>query len=80
MEILRDCGVGIEGACDGRCSCATCHVRIAPEWLDRLHPPPEGEPAKLDTLPDADGTSRLSRRIIHGPELEGLRLRLPDAA
>ena len=80
MEILRDYGLGIEGVCDGCCSCATCHVRVAPEWLDRLHPPSDDGLAKLDTLPDADDASRLSCQIIYGPELEGLRLSLPEAA
>ena len=80
MEILRDYGVGIEGVCDGCCSCATRHVRIAPDWADRLHAPSDDELAKLDTPPYADDTPRLSCQIIYGAELEGLRLSLPEAA
>lgn len=27
---------GIIGECGGACSCATCHVYVAPEWVDRV--------------------------------------------
>ena len=27
---------GIDGDCGGQCACATCHVFIAPAWIDRV--------------------------------------------
>ena len=37
MEGARDNGVpGIEADCGGACACSTCHVYVAPEWVDRL--------------------------------------------
>ena len=44
MEIARQNDVdGIIGACGGVCSCATCHVRVKPEWVDRVGRPGEDE-------------------------------------
>lgn len=78
MEILRDHGVGVEGICGGGCDCATCHVLVDPEWVDRLHPPREEEDAKLDELPTATHNSRLSCQLIWDEELDGLTIRLPQ--
>ena len=79
MEILRDHGVGIDGLCGGACSCATCHVIVAPEWAGRLHAPRADEIDKLDDLPLIEATSRLSCQIIWEDALDGLALHLPEA-
>ena len=36
MEIIRDAGLDIEAACGGCCACATCHVYIDKEWIDKI--------------------------------------------
>ena len=36
MEALREFEYGVAAICGGMCSCATCHVYIAPEWLAKL--------------------------------------------
>jgi len=79
MEILRDSDVGVEGLCGGACDCATCHVIVAPEWSERLHPPREEELLKLDELPTIEPTSRLSCQIIWNDGLDGLQLTLAEA-
>ena len=76
MEILRDHGMGVEGLCGGACACATCHVRVAPEWLDRIHPKRDDEEEMLDEVPVLSENSRLSCQIIYGEELDGLELEL----
>jgi len=76
MEIMRDWELPVEGLCGGACECATCHVYVAPEWLDKLYPPTEEEEAQLDLTPDTRSTSRLSCQIIWTPELDGLTLTL----
>lgn len=78
MEILRDSGVGIEGICGGACDCASCHVIVAPEWADRLHPAREEEIFKLEELPSLSPTSRLSCQILWDDALDGLTLTLAE--
>jgi ferredoxin len=80
MEILRDHGVGVEGVCGGACDCATCHVVVAPEWAERLHPARDDELFRLDELPSIEPTSRLSCQIIWSDRLDGLSLALAEAA
>lgn len=80
MEIIREHGLPIEGLCGGACECATCHVHIAPEWLDKIHPAREDEEDQLDTVPFVEKNSRLSCQIIYEPELDGLELSLPKPA
>jgi len=79
MEILRDHGMGVDGLCGGLCDCATCHVEVAPEWEEQLHPPRDDEQDKLDELPAAGPRSRLSCQLIWSAELDGLHVHLPEA-
>ena len=39
MEIIRENNLPIEAACGGCCACATCHVYVEEDWLDRLEQP-----------------------------------------
>lgn len=78
MEILRDHGLGVDGICGGACDCATCHVEVAPDWAERLHPPRDDELDKLDELPDVGPRSRLSCQLIVSAELHGLHVHLPE--
>ena len=49
MEGARDNGVpGIDADCGGACACSTCHVYVAPEWVDRLPPKDPMEEDMLD--------------------------------
>jgi 2Fe-2S ferredoxin len=69
---------GIDGACGGFCSCATCHV-----YVESAHRLPtiaadeakmlEGTAAKWDKK-----KSRLACQITLTPELDGLVLKVPD--
>ena len=37
MEGARDFSIpGIEADCGGACACSTCHVYVAPEWVEKL--------------------------------------------
>jgi 2Fe-2S ferredoxin len=76
MELIRVHGLPIEALCGGACACATCHVHVAPEWAERLHPARDDEEAMLDTLPSTETTSRLSCQIIWDTHLDGLELTL----
>jgi 2Fe-2S ferredoxin len=73
MENIRDHGFDeLLALCGGCCSCATCHVHVAPEWLDRVGPPNEDENELLDTSDHRGAASRLSCQILFAPELDGL--------
>ena len=70
---------GIVAECGGSGICATSHVYVDEAWITRLPPP---EPHELDML-DATAAerrpgSRLSCQIVLGPELQGLRVTVPD--
>jgi 2Fe-2S ferredoxin len=68
-EILADCG--------GALSCATCHVHIAKDWMDRTGAPGDEESAMLEMAVDPDEHSRLSCQITLSDALDGLTVLLP---
>lgn len=73
MENLRDNGVDeILALCGGCCSCATCHVHVAPEWFERTGGPNADEADLLDTSDHRVATSRLSCQIAMIDALDGL--------
>jgi len=76
MEIIRDGDVPIRAECGGSCACATCHVYVAPEWLDKLPPMESEEQDTLDGGFDVQPNSRLSCQLIMKPELDGLKVTL----
>lgn len=79
MEILRDADVGIAAICGGCCSCATCHIIVAPEWFDKVSKRDEDEIDLLQELEHRQDTSRLSCQVEFTPELDGIRVTVaPD--
>ena len=77
MEIIRDHGLNIKAECGGACSCATCHVYVDPDWVDRLHEMREDEEEMLDEAFEVDEDySRLSCQILMSEQLDGLRVTL----
>ena len=76
MEIIRDAGFDIEAACGGCCACATCHLYIHSDWLDKLPKKDDDEESMLDQAFDVKANSRLSCQINFTNELEGIKLEL----
>ncbi len=76
MELIRDEGLPIKAECGGCCACATCHVYVEAEWLDKLEDKEEEEIDMLDLAFDVQNDSRLSCQITMRPELDGLQLTL----
>ena len=75
MEIIRDYGLPIKAECGGACLCGTCHVYVAPEWLDKLYPKTEDEEDRLaDDAVGVEDNSRLSCQILMSDALDGLRV------
>jgi len=77
MEALSASSVDFDGSCGGSLACASCHVWVGQDWIDRLPPASEAEEDMLDTAFNVKATSRLSCQIIIGPALEGLTVHLP---
>lgn len=68
---------GIEGACGGFCSCATCHVYV--ESGHALPPPAADEHSMLSgTAAKRAKNSRLACQIKLNPSLDGLVVRMPE--
>lgn len=78
MEIIRDHDLSIKAECGGACCCATCHVYVDEDWLEKLYPPVEEEEDMLDQARGVEDNSRLSCQIIMSADLDGLRLKLAD--
>lgn len=75
MEIIRRAGfdelVALCGAC---CSCATCHVYVKPEDLERLPPLAGDENDLLDSSEYRTDHSRLSCQLKFTADMDGLEV------
>jgi ferredoxin, 2Fe-2S len=77
MEVIRDNGFDeLLALCGGCCSCATCHVHVDPEWLDKLPKMGGDEDDLLDSSDHRVASSRLSCQLTFGPALDGMRVRI----
>ena len=76
MEIIRDHGLPIKAECGGCCACATCHVYVDEDWLDKLPSMREEEEEMLDEAFDVQENSRLSCQLIMDEGLNGLKVTL----
>jgi len=80
MEIIRDHGLPIKAECGGSCCCATCHVYVDDNWVNKIYPMRDDEDEMLDETFDRKENSRLSCQIIMNSGLNGLELMLSDTA
>ena len=69
---------GIDGDCGGACACATCHVYIHPDWLDRIEPMEEHERSMLSLSEGVDDRSRLACQIKLNTDLTGIVVQTPE--
>ena len=69
---------GIDADCGGASACATCHVYINQDWVDKLNPKEDTEEDVLDFAFDVKDNSRLSCQISVTDELDGLIVDLPE--
>ena len=75
MENLRDGGIDeILALCGGCVSCATCHVFVDDQWLDRLPAISEDEDDLLDSSDVRQANSRLSCQLPLTAELDGIKV------
>ena len=69
---------GIDADCGGGMACATCHVYVNEEWLDKLPEKEDGEEDMLDMAFEPKQNSRLSCQLIVSDELDGLEVNIPS--
>ena len=69
---------GIDADCGGGMSCATCHVYVNEEWIEKLPAKDDGEEDMLDMAFEPKKNSRLSCQLIVSDALEGLAVKIPS--
>ena len=69
---------GLDADCGGGMACATCHVYVNEEWLDKLPAKEDGEEDMLDMAFEPKQNSRLSCQLIVSDELDGLVVNIPS--
>lgn len=75
MEVIRDNGFDeLLALCGGCCSCATCHVYVAPEFAGNLPVMSEDENDLLDSTDNRNEQSRLSCQVPVTDALDGLQV------
>lgn len=75
MEAIRDNGFDeLLALCGGCCSCATCHIHVDAEAMDKLPAMSEDEDDLLESSDHRHETSRLSCQIPFTADLDGLKV------
>ena len=69
---------GIDADCGGSMACATCHVYVEENWLNKLPKAEEAEVDMIDMAHEPKKNSRLSCQLIVTDELEGLVVTTPE--
>lgn len=80
MENLRDNGYDdIIALCGGIMACATCHVYVDKEWMEKVGQPSSEEVEILEGSGFKKENSRLSCQIKVDQGLDGLRVEIAPA-
>lgn len=69
---------GIDAECGGSLSCATCHVYVDADWLERVGEPQDTEKVMLQFAHNQQDNSRLSCQIRYREDLNGLIVHIPE--
>ena len=69
---------GIDAECGGGMACATCHVYVKEDWLNKLPTKEDGEEDMLDMAFEPKTNSRLSCQLTVSAELDGLIVDIPS--
>ena|SRR5699024_7981768 len=78
MDAARRDGVpGIVAECGGGAICGTCHVRVDPDFFQKIDAADGPEAALLQIVPESSETSRLACQIVMSEDLEGLVVEIP---
>jgi len=67
----------IDADCGGAMACATCHVYVNDEWMDKIPKAEDAENDMIDVAFEPKKNSRLSCQLIVSDELDGLCVTTP---
>ena len=70
---------GIDADCGGAMACATCHVYVSNDWMDKLKTKDDMEDSMLDFAEDVQENSRLSCQILMNDQLDGITVTTPES-
>ena len=68
---------GIDADCGGSMACATCHVYVSENWVDKIEKIQDAEQDMLDMAYEPKKNSRLRCQIIISNDLDGLEVTTP---
>ncbi len=68
---------GIDADCGGSMACATCHVYVSENWVNKIEKIHDAEQDMLDMAYEPKKNSRLSCQIIVTDDLDGLEVTTP---
>ena len=69
---------GIDADCGGSMACATCHVYVDQQWIDKIPKAEDAENDMIDMAFEPKKNSRLSCQIIVSDDLDGLEVTTPE--
>ncbi len=77
MEVAIRNGIeGIVAECGGQCSCATCHVYVEGDFLDKVGKPVDDEEGMLEFSDNRQPNSRLGCQIAIADDMDGMTVRV----
>ena len=68
----------IDADCGGSMACATCHVYVNEEWLNKIPKAEDAENDMIDVAFEPKKNSRLSCQLIVSDKLDGLIVTTPS--
>ena len=78
LEIAHANDIDLQGACNGACACATCHVIVDEKSFVKLPTISQEEEELLDFAFGVASTSRLACQVKITKELDGIRIKIPS--
>lgn len=76
---VKNSVIGIDADCGGACACATCHVYIDKAFDKFLTVADDMEQSMLEFADDVQDNSRLSCQIKVTDQMDGIKVRTPEA-